>query len=149
MLWEEFSSVLLLPPCGKFEDPYIHFNAVNCYWTQKQERSKKICLGCFLRVTGWAGLEVFARSLPHLSGLYIKLLCSTSPIAMPGNPSGYQQMLCLGLLQSLCKGRASIHSLCCCLLLLVLFSKHLQPALERPRAACCHCYPVLGISSKA
>lgn len=24
MLWEEFSSVLLLPPCGKFEDLYIY-----------------------------------------------------------------------------------------------------------------------------
>lgn len=88
MLWEEFSSVLLLPRCGKFEDQYIGFNAVDCYWTQKQERSKESALRCFLRGnSGRAGPEVllpaFAMYLPLLSGLYIKLLCSNSPIAMP------------------------------------------------------------------
>ncbi|KAI1236161.1 hypothetical protein IHE44_0001437 [Lamprotornis superbus] len=49
---------------------------------------------------------------------------------------------------SLCKRKTSIHGLCCCLLLLVVFSKYLQLALERPRAACHRCHPALGISSK-
>lgn len=91
-LWEEFSAVLLLPPCGKFEDQYIHFNAVDCYWTQKQERSNKSALRCFLRAnSGRAGSEVlltaFAMCPPLLSALYVKLMYSNSHIAMPVNSS--------------------------------------------------------------
>lgn len=55
MLWEEFSSVLLLPPGGKFEDRYAHFNAVDCYWTQKQESSKENLSGVFSEGQFWPG----------------------------------------------------------------------------------------------
>lgn len=73
MLQEEFSSVLLLPPCGKFEDQYIRFNAVDCSWMQKQERSKKIFLGCFLRGL-WQRLPC-----AHPSSLRCTLSCCAAP----------------------------------------------------------------------
>lgn len=131
MLWEEFSSVLLLPPCGKFEDLYIYINAVNCYWTQKQERSKKICLGCFLRVNwpGWIG-GVCHVPAPPLWSLH-KTAVQYQPYSNAWKPLRITADPVLdgtGLLQSLWKRKSCIHGLCCCLLLLlVVFSKHLQP----------------------
>lgn len=106
MLWEEFSSVLLLPPCGKFEDLYIRFNAVDCYWTQKQERSKKICLGCFLRVNwpGWIGSVCHVPAPP----LVFTLSCCAVPallqhLEIPQDNSKSCVLDGTGLLQSLCQ----------------------------------------------
>jgi len=95
MAWEEFSSVLLWPRGGKFEDQYARFNAVGCGWTQKRERCKKSFLRCFPGGrSGRAGSEVLLAV--SVSGLYVELLRSNSPTATPGNGSRRQKIPGLG-----------------------------------------------------